>query len=134
MGLTTWTGAGRGKKLAKQDVEVAKNYLSHEEIKDLELLFSQYLDFAERQARHRKMMYMTDWKSKLDAFLQLNDEKILTHAGKVSAEVAKELALFEYEKFEKQRQQEEIFHSEEELREALNRLMANRELSASDEK
>jgi hypothetical protein len=78
MGLTTWSGANRSKKLTKQDVEVAKNYLSHEEIKDLELLVSQYLDFAERQARHRKIMYMADWKSKLDAFLQLNDEKILT--------------------------------------------------------
>ena len=56
MGLTTWGGAGRGKKPAKQDIEVAKNYLNHEEIKDLELLVSQYLDFAERQARQRKVM------------------------------------------------------------------------------
>ena len=127
-------GLVRGKKLTKQDVEIAKNYLNHEEIKDLELLVSQYLDFAERQARHRKIMYMADWKSKLDAFLQLNDDKILTHAGKISAEIAKELALYEYAKFEKQRQQEEILHSEEELREALNSVMSNRELSSSEEK
>lgn len=57
MGLMTWDGARRGKKLIKQDVEIAKNYLQQEEIKDLELLVSQYLDFAERQARQRKVIY-----------------------------------------------------------------------------
>lgn len=128
MGLITWDGAGRGKKLAKYDVEIAKNYLSHKEVKDLELLVSQYLDFAERQARQRKVMYMADWKAKLDAFLQVNDEKILTHAGKISAEIAKELALSEYEKFEESRKIEESTHSEEELHEALGQVMANREL------
>ncbi len=133
MGLTTWDGAGRGKKLAKGDVEIAKNYLHHEEIKDLELLVSQYLDFAERQARQRKIMYMADWKTKLDAFLQLNDEKILTHAGKISAEMAKELALTEYAKFEEQRQLGELMHSEEELRDALNRVMSNREVVQQDD-
>lgn len=133
MGLTTWDGAGRGKKLAKHDAEIAKNYLNHEEIKDLELLVSQYLDFAERQARHRKIMYMIDWKTKLDAFLQLNDEKILTHAGKISAEMAKELASSEYAKFEEHRRREEVTHSEEHLREALNKVMANRESSEDGE-
>jgi len=127
MGLMTWDGAGRGKKLAKYDVEIAKNYLNHEEVKDLELLVSQYLDFAERQARQRKVMYMADWKTKLDAFLQVNDEKILTHAGKISAEIAKELALSEYAKFEESRKIEEATHSEEELHEALSQVMASRE-------
>jgi hypothetical protein len=127
MGLTTWDGAGRGRKLTKRDVEIAKNYLKHEEIKDLELLVSQYLDFAERQARQRKMLYMTDWKTKLDAFLQLNEDKILTHAGKISAEMANEFALSEYAKFEESRKMEELTHSEEELRDVLNRVIANRE-------
>jgi len=127
MGLTTWDGAGRGRKLTKRDIEIAKNYLKHEEIKDLESLVSQYLDFAERQARQRKMLYMTDWKTKLDAFLQLNDDKILTHAGKISAEMANELALSEYTKFEEYRKMEELTHSEEELRDVLNRVIANRE-------
>ncbi|NNM43148.1 MAG: virulence RhuM family protein [Chlamydiae bacterium] len=127
MGLMTWDGAGRGKKLTKYDVEIAKNYLKHEEIKDLELLVSQYLDFAERQARQRKILYMADWKTKLDAFIQLNDDKILTHAGKISAEMAKELALSEYAKFEECRKREELAHSEEELCEVLNKVMANRE-------
>jgi hypothetical protein len=93
LGLMTWDGALQGKKLTKRDVEIAKNYLNHDELKNLEQLVSQYLDFAERQARNRKVMYMTDWKTKLDAFLQVNDEKILTHAGSISAELAKELAL-----------------------------------------
>ncbi|NGX53501.1 MAG: hypothetical protein K1000chlam4_00213 [Chlamydiae bacterium] len=127
MGLMIWDGAGRGKKLAKHDAEIAKNYLNSEEIKDLELLVSQYLDFAERQARHRKMMYMADWKIKLDAFLQLNDGKILTHAGKISAEMAKELALSVHAKFAEYRKGEEIMHAEEELQETLSKVMANRE-------
>ena len=123
MGLTTWDGAARGKKLTKHDIEIAKNYLDHEEMKDLELLVSQYLDFAERQARLHKLMYMADWIEKLDAFLQLNNGKILTHGGKISAEIAKELALTEYTKFEKYRIADERSQSEEELQEALSKLM-----------
>jgi hypothetical protein len=85
------------------------------------------LDFAERQARQRKVMYMTDWKTKLDAFLQLNEAQILTHAGKISAEVAKELAVSEYGKFEELRKQEMMMQSEEELSEALRNLLDCRE-------
>jgi hypothetical protein len=133
MGLMTWDGARRGKKLTKQDVEIAKNYLQHEEIKDLELLVSQYLDFAERQARQRKVMYMADWKVKLDAFLQLNEAQILTHAGKISAELAKELALSEYSKFEELRKKEIVMQSEEELCEALRNLLDCRESLKSSE-
>ena len=133
MGLMTWDGARRGKKLTKQDVEIAKNYLQHEEIKDLELLVSQYLDFAERQARQRKVMYMADWKVKLDAFLQLNEAQILTHAGKISAEIAKELALSEYGKFEELRKKEIVMQSEEELSEALRNLLDCRESLKSSE-
>lgn len=133
MGLMTWDGIGRGKKPSKYDIEIAKNYLNHEEIKDLESLVSQYLDFAERQARHRKIMYMADWKTKLDAFLQLNDEKILIHSGKISAEMAKELALSEYAKFENNCRKEERIHSEEELQEALHKVIATRETLAPQE-
>lgn len=134
MGLMTWDGARRGKKLTKQDVEIAKNYLQHEEIKNLELLVSQYLDFAERQARQRKVMHMADWKTKLDAFLQLNEAQILTHAGKISAEMAKELALSEYGKFEELRKKEIDMQSEEELSKALRNLLDCREsLKPSEE-
>jgi hypothetical protein len=133
MGLMAWDGSGRGKKLTKSDVEIAKNYLNHEEVKDLELLVSQYLDFAERQARQRKTLYMADWKTKLDAFLQLNDGKILTHAGKISAEMAKDLASTEYVKFDEHRKKEELAHAEEELREILQKVMINREAPDSQE-
>ncbi|MGE0832783.1 MAG: virulence RhuM family protein [Simkaniaceae bacterium] len=133
MGLMTWDGARRGKKLTKQDVEIAKNYLQHEEIKDLELLVSQYLDFAERQARQRRVMYMADWKAKLDAFLQLNEAQILTHAGKISNEMAKELAISEYRKFEVLCKKEIVMQSEEELREALRNLLDSRESLKSSE-
>jgi len=127
LGLMTWDGARRGRKLTKRDVEISKNYLNHDEIKNLEQLVSQYLDFAERQARHRKVMYMADWKIKLDAFLQVNDEKILTHAGSISAEIAKELAFVEYEKFEELQRKEEKLQCEAELRESIQKLITNRE-------
>ncbi len=127
LGLKTWDGVRRGKKMTKRDVEIAKNYLNHDEIKNLEQLVSQYLDFAERQASHRKVMYMADWKTKLDAFLQVNDEKILTHAGSISAEIAKELALTEYEKFEELQRKEEKLQCEEELHEAIQKVITNRE-------
>jgi hypothetical protein len=127
LGLMTWEGVRRGKKLTRQDVEVAKNYLNHDELKNLEQLVSQYLDFAERQARNRKVMYMTDWKTKLDAFLQVNDEKILTHAGSISAELAKELAFAEYEKFEELHRNEERLQFEEELHQAVQKVISDRE-------
>jgi hypothetical protein len=133
MGLMTWDGANRKRMLTKRDVEIAKNYLIHDELKNLEQLVSQYLDFAERQALQRKVMYMTDWKTKLDAFLQLNDEKILTNAGTISAEIAKELALAEYEKFDEHRRKEETIQSEEELRDAVQKVMINREVSDPQE-
>lgn len=133
LGLMTWDGVRRGKKLARKDVEIAKNYLDHAELKNLEQLVSQYLDFAERQAFHRKVMYMADWKTKLDAFLQVNDEKILTHAGSVSAELAKELALAEYEKFEELQRGEERLLCEEELRGAIQKVISSREVPDSEE-
>jgi hypothetical protein len=133
LGLMTWEGVRRGKKLGRKDVEIAKNYLDHAELKNLEQLVSQYLDFAERQAFHRKVMYMADWKTKLDAFLQVNDENILTHAGSISAELAKELALAEYEKCEELQRQEERVLCAEELRGAIQKVISGREVSASEE-
>lgn len=98
MGLTTWKNAPFG-NIRKTDVDNAKNYLSEDELKDLNLIVDQYLSFAELQARNRKPMYMADWAKKLNDFLTLNDREILEHAGRVSAEMAKELADAEYEKF-----------------------------------
>lgn len=99
MGLTAW----KGSIVRKQDVSIAKNYLSINEIKDLNEIVTMYLDYAERQARLRKTVTMKEWSEKLDAFLKFNEEQILTHAGTVKAEVAKEIADQRYEVFDKKR-------------------------------
>ncbi len=99
MGLTNW----RGSKVRKQDVVIAKNYLSEEELSPLNNLVEQYLIFAEGQAMRRIPMAMADWVNKLDGFLTLNDRNILEHAGKISHQIAKQLAEQEYDKFQQQR-------------------------------
>ena len=99
MGLTNW----RGSKVRKQDVTIAKNYLNEEELAALNNLVEQYLVFAEGQAMRRVPMHMNDWITKLHGFLNLNDRAILDHAGKISHEMALELAEAEYEKFNRQR-------------------------------
>ena len=91
MGLTTWKNAPAG-PIRKQDVTIAKNYLTHEEIDSLNLVVSAYLDFAELQARSHRPMHMADWIAKLDDFLRLSDRDILTHAGKISHQLAEEHA------------------------------------------
>ncbi|MBU4226615.1 MAG: virulence RhuM family protein [Chloroflexi bacterium] len=98
MGLAIWKNAPDG-KILKSDVSIAKNYLKENEIKELERNVTMYLDYAENQAARLISMKMTDWVKKLDAFLQFNEYDILNNAGKVSHEVAKELAEQEYEKF-----------------------------------
>lgn len=95
MGLTNWRGA----KVRKQDVVIAKNYLNEPELAALNNLVEQYLVFAEGQAMRRVPMHMKDWITKLHGFLTINDRDILTHAGKISHEMAVELAEAEYEKF-----------------------------------
>ena len=95
MGLTTWFGA----MPSKPEAEIAKNYLTHEEIKSLNRIVSLYLDFAEMQAEEHRPMYMKDWINILDDFLRISRKDILTHAGKISAKLAKEKADQEYDKF-----------------------------------
>lgn len=95
MGLTSWTGA-----LPKRtDAEIAKNYLSSDELDTLNRIVSLYLDFAELQAKSHKPMYMKDWIQKLDDFLKLSGKELLSHAEKISAELAKQKADTEYNKF-----------------------------------
>jgi hypothetical protein len=98
MGLQTWKNAPKG-KILKPDVAIAKNYLIEKEIKELERVVTMYLDYAENQAARQIPMKMTEWISKLDAFLQFNEYEILKDAGKVKHEVAKQLAEEEFEKF-----------------------------------
>ena len=98
MGLTSWKNAPDG-KVRKGDVSIAKNYLNGEELDALNRIVTAYLEFAELQALNKRPMHMSDWIAKLDDFLKLSDRDILTHAGKISAEVAKLKAEGEYEKF-----------------------------------
>jgi len=98
MGLTTWRNSPKG-KILKSDVSVAKNYLNKNEIDELNRVVTMYLDYAENQAARQIPMRMKDWVKKLDAFLQFNDYSVLRDSGKISAEVAKRLAIDEFEKF-----------------------------------
>jgi len=99
MGLTAWKGA----KVRKGDVTVAKNYLNNEEMDGLNRIVGMYLDYAEDQAKRHRQVFMRDWRTKLDAFLQFNERDILTNAGTVSKAVADQLALEQYEKFNQHR-------------------------------
>ncbi|HSO83046.1 virulence RhuM family protein [Thiocapsa sp.] len=103
MGLTNWRGA----KVRKQDVSIAKSYLTEDELAALNNLVEQYLIFAEGQAMRRIPMHMGDWISKLDAFLNINDREILTHAGKISHQMAQQRAEDAYERFHQRRMAEQ---------------------------
>lgn len=95
MGLTSWTGM----MPKRHDAEFAKNYLTEEELQVLNRIVSLFLDFAELQAQNHIPMYMKDWSQKLDDFLKLSGKELLTHAGSISAEIAKLKANSEYDKF-----------------------------------
>ncbi|MEK6750075.1 MAG: virulence RhuM family protein [Pseudomonadota bacterium] len=120
MGLTSWQGA----KVRKSDVTIAKNYLRKGEIEELNRIVTMYLDYAEDQAHRRHVLYMHDWREKLDAFLQFNERDILTHAGKVAKEVADKLALEQYEKFYARRLAAEAQADEREFDVAIKNLPA----------
>jgi hypothetical protein len=98
MGLTTWKNAPQG-KILKSDVTIAKNYMTEKEIKGLERIVTMFLDYAENQAARQIPMKMQDWVQKLDAFLQFNECDILNDAGKVSHEIAIQLAEEEFKQF-----------------------------------
>ena len=98
MGLTTWDGAPKG-KILKYDVSIAKNYLSEGEMEQLQRIVSAYLDMAELQAIRKIPMTMSDWETRLNGFLQLFDREVLQDAGRVSAELAKQHAESEFEKY-----------------------------------
>jgi hypothetical protein len=105
MGLTTWKNAPDG-KILQSDVTVAKNYLTKEELNELNRIVSMYLDYAENQARRGVVMRMSDWVERLDAFLAFNDYEILQHLGTVKKEVADRLAMEHYQEFRVQQDRE----------------------------
>lgn len=102
MGLTSWSGA----LPTKPEAEIAKNYLTKDEVTSLNRIVSLYLDFAEMQAEEHRPMYMKDWINILDDFLRISRKDILTHAGKISARLAKEKADTEYDKFKERTKNE----------------------------
>lgn len=98
MGLSTWKKAPDG-KILKSDVSIAKNYLSKEELDDLSLIVNAILDFAEARAKRHIPMTMQDWAERMEKYLLSDDRDILTDAGKISMEIAKDHAESEYEKY-----------------------------------
>ncbi|WP_455044330.1 virulence RhuM family protein [Lancefieldella rimae] len=118
MGLTSWKNAPDG-KIVKADVSVAKNYLSIDEMQELNEIVTMYLDYAIRQARRHIPMTMEDWASKLDAFLQFNDAEILRDKGKVTAAIARAFAESEFEQY--RIIQDQLYQSD------FDRLIANTE-------
>jgi len=102
MGLTTWTGM----MPKRSDAEYAKNYLNEDEIDTLNRIVNLYIDYAELRAKDHKPMYMHDWIDKLDDFLRLSDKELLTHAGTISAKLAKDKADAEYDKFKERTKNE----------------------------
>ena len=98
MGLTTWENAPNG-KIVKPDVSIAKNYLKESELEDMGRIVNSFLDLAEDMAKRHIPMTMEDWAKRIDRFLDLTDRPVLTDAGHVSAEQAKEYAETEFEKY-----------------------------------
>ena len=98
MGLTAWKNAPKG-KIRKTDITIAKNYLNKTELGLLNMIVAMYLDYAEMQAKNKKIMHMENWILKLNAFLQFNEKEVLEGKGKISQEVANKLAIEEYEKY-----------------------------------
>ncbi len=110
MNLKTWKGQGKGQKIIKSDVIIAKNYLNENEIKELNRLVNMFLDHAETLARKHIKMSMQDWIDKLDNFLQFNEYEVLSDYGSIKKSVADKLAIEEYEKFSPI--QDELFKSD----------------------
>lgn len=118
MGLTSF----KGSRVRQGDVTVAKNYLQQPEIDELNRIVVMYLDYAEDMARRRKTMTMREWEDKLDAFLQFNERDVLTHAGKISAQVAERLALERYAEFDARRREAERLAADAEDVQALEQI------------
>lgn len=98
MNLTSWKNSPNG-KIMESDVVIAKNYLTKNELKDLERIVNAFLDFAESRAERHIPMTMEDWSKILDKYLLLDERDVLTNAGKISHELAEEKALLEFEKY-----------------------------------
>lgn len=110
MNLTSWSGS----RVRKQDVIIAKNYLQQNEIKELDRLVSMFLDYAENQAQRRRQLSMSDWKEKVDGFLNFNDYEILKGKGTISRKQANEIAQKRYLEFDEARKKQEALEADAE--------------------
>ena len=122
MGLTSW----KGSKVRRSDITIAKNYLNEKEIKELNRIVTMYLDYAEDQAKRHRQIFMRDWRKKLDAFLQFNERDILKNPGKVSKEVADQLAFKQFIIYHKHRlsieSKQETLNDDKELKRIQNKI------------
>ncbi len=114
MGLTTWKNSPKGKVL-KSDVTIAKNYLNESEVSKLNRLVGMFIDFAELRALNRQVMTMKDWLAQVKRFLDFNEQQVLTHAGKISHEMAVARAHEEFEKFRVKQDQDYVSDFDEKL-------------------
>ena len=110
MNLTNWSGS----RVRKQDVIIAKNYLQQNEIKELDRLVSMFLDYAENQAQRRRQLSMSDWKEKVDGFLNFNDYEILKGKGAISRKQANEIAKKRYLEFDEAHKKQEALEADAE--------------------
>jgi len=125
MGLTSWRKSPQG-KIMPSDVIIAKNYLDKKELDHLNRIITMYLDYAELQAIRRKPMNMKNWIQKLNSFLKFSEYEILTNAGKISHEIAKTLALKEYDKFKKVQDKDYISDFDKEVKKILDQKKGNK--------
>ncbi len=117
MGLTNFSGS----YITQKDVGIAKNYLNEEELKQLNLIVSMYLDFAELQALNKKTMRMRDWIQKLDDFLKISEKDILSNPGRISHKAALEKARAEYEKYRAEEDKKYISNLDQEVKKLTNK-------------
>ncbi len=127
LGMSSLDIAGSSKSFTKQQASVAKNYLNEDEMKLLGLLVEQYLAFAETMALQQTPMTMQDWSGRLDAILQLNGRELLTHAGKISHDQAKEKSSKELDQYRKEQKRQEFETSLEEIEADIKRLERGRD-------
>ena len=132
MGMQSYDKKGKPAAIRKSDVSVAKNYLAEDEMKLLGLLVEQYLAFAETMAQQRTPMYMRDWLERLDAIIQLNGRELLTHAGKISHQLALEKSALEYDKYRETWKQMQHEESLRELEQDLQQLKPHQAKKKAD--
>ncbi len=118
LGLTNY----KGNYITQRDISIAKNYLTEDELKQLNLIVSMYLDFAELQATNGRLMKMQDWIQKLDDFLRVSEKELLGNAGKISHKKAIEKAKAEYEKYRKAEDKKYISDFDREMKKLENKV------------